>query len=359
LNIIHCISAPAAGGAEIYVKDLALVMAQQGHSVHICFLSDAKDIGRDEGFEKLFLEELSHNNISFSFIGNDARKKPWKGVFHLRGLVKDLSADILHCHLYYAAIFSLAVGKVKVLYTHHNVVLGANRYIYKLLDFKVSAFIGICEACTDLLKSVTKKKVVKIDNAVNKDKLFLKESNEDLNSKGGKVKVVMVGGLIEQKNYSLVVEAASYLNDLDFEIIIAGEGTLRTLISKQIADLKLKNKIKLIGNCHNVPKLLAESDIFAMSSKWEGLPISLIEATLTGLPVLVTNVGGCAEVVDHCKNGLIIDELNSRSFSQGLRQLIELKTDRENYSNNSLTLSEKYTIEFSVNKHLSTYENIL
>lgn len=356
MNIIHCISAPAAGGAEIYVKDLALSTVKKGHKVHICFLAHAKEVGRDEKFEAVFLKELNDNNISYSFIGNSARKKPWRGVLHLRKIIKSFNADILHCHLYYATIFSLLASNVKVIYTHHNIVLGANRHIYKLLNFRVSSYVGICQACTELLSSITKLPVLRVDNAVNQEKLIVKKTSEKHSIKP--LKILMVGGLIKQKKYQLIIEAAALLHDLDFEIKIAGEGALKEELHREVAKNSLQNKVKLLGNCSNVPELLHQSDIFAMCSEWEGLPISLIEATLTGLPVIVTDVGGCAEVVKHCCNGIVINQLNAQEYAQGLRRLIESAELRSEYSRNALKNSENYTIECSADKHLKLYSSI-
>jgi glycosyltransferase involved in cell wall biosynthesis len=355
LNIIHCISAPAAGGAEIYVKDLAISMVGIGHKVHICFLSHASEVGRDIEFEKKFLDDLRDNHISFSFIGNKARKNPFFGFMKLRGLVKDFKADILHCHLYYMVIFSLGIKKTRVIYTHHNIKLNAHPFIYKLLNLRVSTYIGICSKCTDLLKTVTKKDVVRIDNAVNESKIIKQSASV---SKSKSIKVVMVGGLAEQKNYFLMLKAINHLKDLDFQLVIAGEGPLKKLITEEINKLNISNKVTLIGNCNDVPKLLSQGDIFAMSSIWEGLPISLLEATLTGMPVIVTNVGGCSEVVHNCYNGIVIDDLNPVSYSRGLRKLIESNIHREFYSNNAINNSAMYTISHSLKKHLDLYGQV-
>ncbi len=355
MNIIHCISAAAAGGAEIYVKDLAIAMVRKGHNVHICFLSHAYEVGRDAEFEKKFLDDLTSNNISFSFIGNKARKNPFYGFMKLRGVVKGFKADVLHCHLYYMAIFSLGIIGVKVFYTHHNIKLNAHPLMYKLLNLRVNTYIGICLNCTKLLKSVTNKNVVRIDNAVNENKI-IRQPAQLVKSKP--VKVIMVGGLAEQKNYLLMLNAVTYLNDLDFQVIIAGEGPLKELIIEEIHKLNISNKVTLIGNCNDVPELLAGGDIFAMSSLWEGLPISLLEATLTGLPVIVTNVGGCSEVVHNCYNGVVVDELNPTSYARGLRKLIELNAHREFYSNNAINFSARYTISYSLNKHLDLYDKV-
>lgn len=55
MNILHVISAPASGGPEVYVKDLAKYLASKGHNLHVAFLSSAKDVGRNERYEESFI----------------------------------------------------------------------------------------------------------------------------------------------------------------------------------------------------------------------------------------------------------------------------------------------------------------
>ncbi|WP_228278533.1 hypothetical protein [Acinetobacter indicus] len=79
MNILHIISAPASGGAEVYVKDLASCLACQGHNLHIAFLSNASDVGRNPVYEENFLNDLKSSGVNIYIIGNETRKKPWLG----------------------------------------------------------------------------------------------------------------------------------------------------------------------------------------------------------------------------------------------------------------------------------------
>lgn len=356
MKIIHLISSPASGGAEIYVKDLAISMATEGHDVHIIFLCRAAEIGRDLNFEKKFLSELTENNISFSFIGNSARKNPMLGIYKTRKIIKKIKPSIIHCHLYYAAIFCLfsAPRNSNLIYTHHNILIGAPSAIYKLLDIRFKIYVGICDACTKMLLKLTRRTVVRIDNAVNTLKLkpLIKEKN-----KQGAVKIISVGRLTEAKNYPLLLNAVSKIKHLDFTLEIAGEGPDKVKIQELLRNLGLQEKVKLLGAVSDIPERLAAADIFAMSSSWEGLPVSLIEATLSGLPVIVTNVGGCAEVVEHCKNGFSVPPDDITNYSTILTRLIESKKLRLDLSNNAINLSGIYRIENAAKEHLKLYKN--
>ncbi|MEZ9198478.1 glycosyltransferase family 4 protein [Shewanella sp. 10N.286.54.B9] len=351
MKITHVISSPASGGAEVYVKDLSIAMRQLGHEVHILFLSNAKDIGRDTLFEKRFLADLTEANVEFSFIGNKARKNPFFGISKLKQHISDFSPDILHCHLYFALVFSLFTKSVKVIYTHHSIKLKVPSFFYRIFDFRVSSYIGICHACTKILSAISVRDVVNINNSVSKWRI--KQKAEYLYRT---VPVVlMVGRFSTPKNYRFIIEVTSLLSDTDFVVKIAGEGEGFESFRQEVIERKLDGKINLLGNVYNVEDYMHDADIFAMTSSWEGLPISLIEASLTGLPTIVTNVGGCAEVSHTLLNGIVIDELDPHLYAKHLKRLISSYELRKYLSKNGLTYSDSYTLSYSVDNHLDLY----
>ena len=354
MRITHFISSPASGGAEVYVKDLSVAMSKLGHEIHIIFLSTADEVERDKLYEAKFLSDLTSNGVEYSFIGNKARKNLPFGIKKLRNHIKHFKPDVLHCHLYYALIFSLFSLGVKVVYTHHNIKLKLPSFIYKIFDLRVSTYIGICHACTNMISAITNKDVVNINNAVAENRIKAKEVYID-----NKVpEILMVGHLSEQKNYKLILDVVKLIKNKGFIIRIAGEGPEFRSFGAIISENHLDSKIKLLGNVSNVSDYMHEADIFAMTSSWEGLPISLIEATLTGLPTIVTNVGGCAEVAHEVLNGFVVDSFEASVYAEKLMSLIESFELRKNLSRNSLVYSGKFKLSTAVNSHLTLYNNI-
>lgn len=359
MRILHVISSAAAGGAEIYVRDLSVEMMNIGHQVFILFLDRAKEVGRDEGFERSFLELLEKNGIHYDFIGAVARKRPWKGIISLSMVVKKFEPDVVHCHLYYAALFSLFSRKVKVIYTHHNIKVGANKFIYKLLDLRVSQYVGICLACKNLLESLTRRPVIRIDNGVSLQRISPKKSQGKKIDNNVKVNLVSVGNLYRQKNLTLLITSLAMLADRNFLLKVAGDGAERKKLESLVKELGLEDSVVFLGNICNVSDLLHNSDVFVMSSAWEGLPIAQIEATLTGLPVIVTNVGGCAEIVHKACNGIVVDELDEKSYSRALSRMLGDANMRDFFSYNALHYSKDYLIETSARKHIDLYEDVI
>ncbi|WP_297762650.1 glycosyltransferase [uncultured Alcanivorax sp.] len=356
MRILHFVSSPAAGGAETYVRDLSILMRRKGHDVHVVFLQSAAESGRDADFEQSFLESLSAQSISYSFIGKEARKKPWLGGFRFRKIVKSFSADIIHCHLYYAVLFSFFVFRVPVVYTHHSFRLGVPKFFYRVFDFKVAFYIAICGACKKLLDG-SSRKVTQINNAVSKERIFPKLTA--MEEPRSDVTCVFVGSLREPKNLSLLLGAFGSLKNSNHQLLIAGEGPEKEHLLSLADSLGIRNQLQFLGNVSNVGEILAQSDVFLMSSAWEGLPIALIEATLTGLPVIVTNVGGCAEVVHKCANGFVVDDLTVDSYALALKRMVDNPELRASFSRNALNFSGDYEINEAVDMHLLHYKSIV
>lgn len=357
MKIMHFVSSAASGGAEIYVRDLSICMAKNGHEVFIVFLDRAKETGRDINFEEEFIKTLKKHDINFGFIGKLARKRPWLGFFRLKKFVNDFSPDVLHCHLYYAVVFSYLIREVKVVYTHHNIKIGVPKIVFKLLDKRVNHYIGICLACTNMLKSLTGNPISRIDNGVPLERIKKKELPKDQHDK--RLRLISVGTLSKQKNLELAIRSLINCNNQEYEYIIVGEGSQKSKLEGLVNDLGASDRIKFYGNSSRVAEQLKEADVFIMSSAWEGLPIALLEATLTGLPVIVTNVGGCAEIVHKVCNGIIVDELNEKEFTAALERLIEGNDLRCNFQANALNYANFYSLEESVKKHLLLYKELM
>lgn len=358
MKILHIISSPSAGGAEVYVKDLSIEMKKKGNEVFILFLNTAKDIGRDQNYENNFLNELSNNKISYDFIGYKARKNILFGIKRIRELTDKINPDITHCHLYYAAFYTFFTKNKKIIYTHHNIKLGINKVFYKLLDLRIHTYIGICYACYNLLNNITQKQVIQIDNAVNINRLSPKTLNTQ--KPNNLIKILVVGRLSKQKNLDLLIKSLKYIKNKNILVELAGEGPEKKYLEDLVKQLSLINEVKFLGNQTNIPSLLKNADIFAMSSSWEGLPIALIEATLSGLPCIVTNVGGCAEVIHQALNGIVIENTQDpKIYAEGLIKLIESAELRKQFSENAINHSKKYNIISSVTLHLNLYKEIL
>lgn len=353
MRILHVISSPASGGAEVYVKDLVLELKVQGYYVAIAFLNRAIDIGRNQEYENLFLSELKAADIPYFFIGYETRKKPWLGILRIRKYVKDNNINIYHSHLPYGVVFA-ALLKVPCVYTHHTINPRMNKIQYFIFNRIIDDYVGISNKCAEKLTEYTGRDVITIRNGVDFSKIKEKEfiGNSDT------VNAISVGRIQPQKNYFYMIDIVSMLPEKilsKFHLKIAGEGPDKEKLLKYIESKGLINTITLLGNRSDIPELLARSDIFLMSSAFEGLPIALIEATVTGLPCLVTDVGGCSEVIESCDNGFLAEVDDAHDYSEKLIKLITDKELRARFSKNALKNRDYFNINNSAKKHIELY----
>ncbi len=361
MNILHIVSAPASGGAEVYVKDLAKYLSLQ-HNVHIAFLSSAADAGRDLDYEKNYLEDLRFSGVKMYIIGNETRKNPWLGMMRLRRYVKDNNIEICHTHLAYGIVFSTLL-KIPVVYTHHNITRRWGKYTYKVFNKLVDEYVGISEICATALEEYTGKKVSTIFNAVSLDK-FKGYSRPRVFDKSCIINIAMIGTLQPQKDYPNILEALTLLDQKvrdQISISIAGEGEkeYKAELMDNVKNNYLQDIVNFIGVTNDIPQFLYDADLFIMSSAWEGLPISLTEAAISGLPCIVTNVGGCSEVIVRSNNGLIIEPHDSQALANAITKVVTNKSTMEQWSRNAIENIEKYSIEKAVDSHISLYYSLL
>ena len=121
-------------------------------------------------------------------------------------------------------------------------------------------------------------------------------------------RVVMVGRLVAQKNPLLFVAAAAALRErlphVRFQLV--GDGPLRGAIEAAAQTAGLAECLDMAGERRDVPALLHEADLFWLTSDWEGLPNAVLEAMAAGLPVVATDVGGTAELIEAGVEGYVV-----------------------------------------------------
>ena len=360
MRILHIISSPAAGGAEVYVKDLAKALVKRGDEVFIGFLDHASDIGRSEDYEKQFLAELDEANIKYFFIGNSARRLPWLGMIRVFKYVRRNKIDVYHSHLSFGVFFGALLSLPKV-YTHHNVRPRFKRIIYRIFNFGVTEYVGISDICVKSLKACTGRNVTSILNGVDSEKFCVRERNLGVDNV---IKAIAVGRISPQKDYFFLADIVKSLPEdvrRRIEITIAGEGDPEYVASfhAHLKSLGVSKFFNLLGNRSDIVELLDHSDLFVMSSEWEGLPISLIEASVAGLPCVVTDVGGCREVVEHCQNGFFIPHGDIQKYSTALAKIISDPSLLRQFSLNAIRHASKFSIDNCCEEHQDLYRRVL
>ncbi|WP_082829959.1 glycosyltransferase family 4 protein [Ectothiorhodospira sp. BSL-9] len=364
-SILQIITAPASGGAEILVRSLSCKLVAMGYTVHIAFIDRATDLQRSVEFERDFLRRLREQGVSYSFLGHETRRKPWLGAWRVRSIVREKKIDLIHSHLAYGNIFAAGAPQTPLIYTHHSEKSRFSKFYWDYFEYRAAGFIGISRVCTNNLRHFLRRDTTIhcIPNGVDLAEIPTRNPSVGLTSEC--VRAICVGRVAPQKNYELLVSAVSKLPDYHrrrLTIDIFGEGDPKIIRScEAILDQAgiSPEIVRFFGSSSKIRKILHEYDLFFMSSKWEGLPIALIEATAAGLPCIVTDVGGCREVVEAGPSGIVVPSSDIEAYRDAIQRLMSQPGLRERFSLNAYETARNYSIESAVERHAQVYQQII
>jgi len=133
-----------------------------------------------------------------------------------------------------------------------------------------------------------------------------------------------VGRFAPPKNHALLIEAfAQVRSDAPLYLLLVGSGELENAVREQVAGLGLQGRVRFLGVRADVADILRASDVFVLSSRWEGNPMSVMEAMAAGLPVVSTAVGGVPELVREGETGLLVPSEDAGALAQALQALVD------------------------------------
>ncbi len=164
-----------------------------------------------------------------------------------------------------------------------------------------------------------------------------------------------VGRLEPQKNPMLLVQAFAALNNPRIHLIMLGEGSLREQLAAYIREHGLERRVHLLGKRNEVPECLAASDVFVLSSNWEGNPLAVMEAMAAGLPVVGTAVGGVPELVESGEQGILVPPGDCAAFTDAIQTLLNDPEKRTAMAN---AARARATAAFNVERMAQGYESI-
>jgi len=169
----------------------------------------------------------------------------------------------------------------------------------------------------------------------------------------------MVGNIRGPKAYRYFVEAARLVSDrmpeCRFLIVGHGEGDLLNELIGQIEALGLKGKVILTGFRHDVAQILAQLDVFMLSSLSEGLSIATIEAMGLGKPVVVTDSGGPGEIVRDGETGYLVPTADPKALADRAMELLQNHSLAERMG---LAARADVRLRFSLDQNVLSYEQL-
>lgn len=316
MKIFQVIRSLGLGGAERVVVDLSIELNKMGHEVEILILKKNHNLSLEEELLKKGIKLRKFEGIN-NYIS----------MFKLCKFLLFNKADIIHTHLgainYIVPIIPFI--NVKLIHTLHN----EPKYILGITEGKTfnNSFVK-----NNVYPVVLGKRFGKefekfmpgtnysvIPNGINYDRLN-QNFEEDIDIKGKfnipcdhKV-IILIGRAEYQKSVETSIKVLEELPKNYHLILALSGGSLINELKEQINNSQSFDRIHLVLNSSNIPQLVKESDTILMTSRFEGMPITILEGMYLKKPIVSTNVGCIPEILINGENGFTCEVNNIKAM---------------------------------------------
>lgn len=344
----------------------------------------------DNGYE-VHVASNGNNEINFAtkkynipFARNPLNKNNIKTFFMLRKIIQDNNYKIIHCHTPMGSVLTrLAAIKVrkkdtKVIYTAHgfHFFKGAkvkNWLVYYPIEKVLSKL-------TDCLITINNEDYnIAINNFYCKNVKYLDGVGIDLNKftqtsvevqqslresycyGNNDFILIYVAELSHRKNQGLLIDAIDKVkNEIpNIKLLLVGSGAYEDKYKSQVRELNLDNNIKFLGYRKDISNLMQLSDVCVSSSRQEGLPVNIMEAMGTGLPVIVTDCRGNRDLIKDNRNGFVVNIDDIGEICKAIIKMHDSLEDREKFSKNNIIDIKKYCQNIVTDELGEIYNGIL
>ncbi|MBC8162361.1 MAG: glycosyltransferase [Roseiflexaceae bacterium] len=328
LKVLHLCDSLSVGGAERLILSMVERMDRSRFEFHVCSLKVIRNDFLRPDFERIGVPLYSVNAKRFYDI---------RTFQNVARYIREHNIDIVHTQLTSADIVGRIVGKMTgrpVISTLQNEPQDYNR---ERFDRRWLEQLTI-QLCKPYLVAVSHRiremfiqewqipadSIAMIYNAVPMEQyLQVPEGTPEREGSVGPI-ITNIGRLSPQKAQHHLLETARIVLEQRPEVrfMIVGQGRLEGELKAQAQVLGISNKVTFTGPRKDIPDILAQTDIFVLSSLWEGLPLTAIEAMASARAVVLTDVGGNRELVETSSNGLIVPPGDVSALANALLTLV-------------------------------------
>lgn len=352
MRIIQIIDSLEIGGAEKMAVNYANALAER---IEFSGLVATRAEGN--------LKSHLNNSVSYLFLKKTSTVD-FGAAFRLKKYCKDNKVEYLQPHsssYFIALLVKFIYPKIKIVWHDHN---GLSEFISSeksmVLKFASRFFKGIIVVNYKLKtwaeKELNCKKVIYLPNFTAIDKSTIVETA--LSGISGK-RILCLANLRDQKNHFFLIDVAEKLKQShpDWTFHLVGKDFEDNYSKKLISSIKEKNlesHVIIYGSRNDVKNIINQSDITILTSKSEGLPVSLIEYGLSKKPVVATKVGEIPLIIKDNENGFIVAANDTDSFYQKLSKLIDNETLRIQMGNSLYqTIIQNHSEEGVITNYLN------
>lgn len=343
------------GGVFTYIADLVNALSDQYDFI----IAYARRPQTPENFKSYFdanvkLFEVKH------FVRDIQIMNDFRAFLEIKEIARKVSPDIIHLHSSKAGVLGRLAfwfHKIPLYYTPHGYsflmqeMSGAKRKIYffieKVMAFSRCATISCSEGEHKETLRLTKKAKY-VNNGIDIEKLEQQLDAIDTKKDNSSFLVFTIGRICDQKNPTLFNEIATRMSDVDFLWI--GDGERKNELNA--------DNIEITGwvDRKNALQFAKNADVFILPSRWEGLPMSLLEAMYMKKPCIVSDIIGNHDVIHSGKNGIVCNTADE--FIKAINKMRNDNDFRERCCGQAYSdVLSKYNTKVMAQRYMSIYEN--
>jgi glycosyltransferase involved in cell wall biosynthesis len=367
-RVLHVIYSLYRGGAERVIETQLLGGDRRRFEYLVCSLTGGGDM----------IDRMS-NAGSRVFLLGKRRRGDVTAVTKLANLIRREKVDLLHLHnspgMFWGTLARIASATgVPIVRTEHNPYIPEDlpalyRRLYPQFTKRASKVICVSEL---VRRSYAERfpalagSFMEIPNGIRMqdyEKLPPRaECRAQFKLLPGAKLIGTVGRMVPVKNHKLLIEALFRARQTvsDVHLAIIGEGDLRESLAAYAADLGVSEYVSLVKETRKIDYFYGAIDIFCLSSDSEGMPLTLLEALASGVPVVSTEVGGISEVIESGKNGYLVPKGSAEFLA---KRIVELLQDPSKAAELALAgrkmVHERFPAEKMIAATEAVYEEVL
>ena len=344
------------GGAEMMVLHLARELSRAGHPVRVVSLhgddTDVAGLMRRAGVDVVALNKAG---------GPDPRT-----VLRLRAQMRDFSPAVVHTHLpvleYVLPAVRLYGRRVKVIHTVHNIAREETRHrVLREVNRRAFSHGVVPVALNEEVRSsicreyaLPPSAVPVVGNGIDLD-AFRGPQRRGL--RGAGARLLCVARLAPAKNHALLLQTVARLRESgrDVSLTLVGDGPLRGALEERARELGISERVRFAGRRTDTAAFYRDCDLFVLLSDYEGMPMSIIEAMASGLPVVATRAGGVGELVDDGVSGALV-EADAAAAAEAIAAICDDPALYARLSAGAVRTSSRYSATAMMEKYVGLYD---
>ena len=330
LRVLQVIYSLYRGGAERVIETQLLGCDRRRYEHLVCAITSGGDL----------IDKMANAGARVFLLGK-RRRGDITAATKLANLIRLEKIDLLHLHnspgMFWGTIGQMLSGTgVPIVRTEHNPYLpdelpALYRYLYPRFTKRASRIICVSDrvrrSFVEAFPAIADK-YIEIPNGIRTED-FEKlpprhECRAQFHLAPGMKLIGTVGRMSPVKNHKLLIEALSLVRQKVPEVSLAiiGEGELRDQLAAYAADLDVSENVSLVKETKKIDYFYGALDVFCLSSNSEGMPLTLLEALASGVPIVSTDVGGIPEVIEDGKNGYLVPKGSAQALADRITELL-------------------------------------